>query len=227
MDEEHVWVTGGDTQIRYRKHIGSGAVGDVHEVRSMTVSLTFSCFRSRVARFIPSASIPLTDFQSFARKIIRISGTLQKADVQNEAQVVSLILALGGHVNIVNILRHDWLKHSFNQCYYIDMELCEFSLFDYIAHHNSMKADITSEIAIYNHLSPVVVKKNCSAMQKVQNIWAIGLHIARGLEFMHTHNHAHRDLKPGNGMYDAKKWIDLVVLYSLRDNLWKLADFGL
>jgi serine/threonine protein kinase len=163
----------------------------------------------------------------FARKIIRISGTLLKADVQNEAQVVSLILALGGHVNIVNILRHDWLKHSFNQCYYIDMELCEFSLFDYIAHHNnSMKAD-TPDIAIYNHLSPVIVKRNCSTMQKVQNIWTIGLHIARGLEFMHTHNHAHRDLKPGNGKRDAKQWIDLVVLYSLRDNLWKLADFGL
>jgi hypothetical protein len=50
MDEEHVWVTGGDAQISYGKHIGSGAVGDVHEVRPTVVSLTFSYVQSRVAR---------------------------------------------------------------------------------------------------------------------------------------------------------------------------------
>jgi hypothetical protein len=62
--------------------------------------------------------------------------------------VVSLILTRGGHGNIVTILGHDWLIHSFNQCYYIDMELCDFSLYDYINYHKNSSTKGLTEITV-------------------------------------------------------------------------------
>jgi serine/threonine protein kinase len=59
-------------------------------------------------------------------------------------------------------------------------------------------------------------------------MWAIGAHIASGLEFMHTYNHVHRELKPGNStLFQVMKLLIYSVLYSRRENLWKLTDFGL
>ena len=40
-----------------------------------------------------------------------------------------------------------------------------------------------------------------SFLERVHNMWAIGCHIASGLEFLHSHKHVHRDLKPANGMH--------------------------
>jgi len=48
-------------------------------------------------------------------------------------------------------------------------------------------------------LSPVFIQKDSSDVQKYQNLWTIGIHIACGLEFMHAYKHVHRDLKPTNG----------------------------
>jgi serine/threonine protein kinase len=136
--------------------------------------------------------------EPFARKIIRLSGTVGKADVQNEAQAASLIIVHGGHGNIVTILRHGWLRFSFNQCYYIDMELCEFNLHDYVNYHYS-RPTIVIETNIAPSLSPAVVRKDGLITERMQNIWTVATHIARGLEFMHSYKLAHRDLKPGNG----------------------------
>jgi serine/threonine protein kinase len=111
----------------------------------------------------------------------------------------------GGHGNIVTILGHDWLRHSFNQCYYIDMELCDFSLYDYINYHKNSSTEGLTEITVGQPLSPTLVQKNCGTLERLQNLWTIGLHIARGLEFMHANKHAHRDFKPGNGKYAAKQ----------------------
>jgi serine/threonine protein kinase len=51
--------------------------------------------------------------------------------------------------------------------------------------------------------------------------------IASGLEYIHREHQIHRDIKPGNG-YPAKRNVaNLLVLYSSKSSLWKLADFGL
>lgn len=123
-----------------------------------------------------------------------------KADVENEAQVASLILMNGGHGNIITILSHGWLKYSFNQCYYIDMELCEFNLRDYVNYHYNQPT-VVFETNIEPNLSPTVVRKDSSIIERMQNTWTIGIHIALGLEFMHSTKQAHRDLKPGNGKF--------------------------
>ena len=58
-------------------------------------------------------------------------------------------------------------------------------------------------------------------------IWTVMSQIASGVEYIHCEHQIHRDIKPGNG-YPAKRNVaNLLVLYSSKSSLWKLADFGL
>ena len=135
--------------------------------------------------------------QVFARKLIRLAGNVSDQDIRNEARVVCSIQESGGHENIIGILDHGWLKRSVN-VYFIDMELCDFTLDDYIG--TVISNESSFDIDGRNSSTFTLVSKNCSLPEKWLNTWTIGSHIARGLEFMHTRNHVHRDLKPGNSM---------------------------
>jgi len=77
------------------------------------------------------------------------------------------------------------------------MELGDFTLADYIGYLNGTQS--FPMIPYILDSSPVVVHKDVSFPQRMQNMWTIGTHIAQGLEFMHSHRHVHRDLKPSNG----------------------------
>jgi serine/threonine protein kinase len=59
------------------------------------------------------------------------------------------------------------------------------------------------------------------------DIWNIMKQIADGLTFVHSQGEVHRDLKPRNGSFRNKTCTNRLVLYSTRDKVWKLADFGL
>ena len=59
-------------------------------------------------------------------------------------------------------------------------------------------------------------------------MWTVLSQIAGGVEYIHGEHQIHRDIKPGNG--DAPSFAqrtDLLVLYSSKSSVWKLADFGL
>lgn len=79
--------------------------------------------------------------------------------------------------------------------YFIDMELCDFSLHDYLYNHDdSMKCfEEDSECA------PALVCRDCSVFQRMEHICRLGGDIAGGLEFLHANYVVHRDIKPGNG----------------------------
>jgi serine/threonine protein kinase len=38
------------------------------------------------------------------------------------------------------------------------------------------------------------------SLERVRNIWTVGVQVARGLEFIHSHKIVHRDVKPENGI---------------------------
>jgi serine/threonine protein kinase len=122
---------------------------------------------------------------------------VRKVDIENEATAVAALRRFGTHQNIVAILGHNWLPNSSN-CYFIDMELCDFSLLDYIDYHYRNGRSL-GNLELGDTLPPTVVDKGRSVFVRMQNAWTIGSHIACGLEFMHAHNQAHRDLNPRNG----------------------------
>lgn len=133
----------------------------------------------------------------FARKLVRVSTSIPEKNVENEARVVTSIHQSGGHQNIVSVLDYGWLKGQY-KVYFIDMELANCTLSDYLDYQRGEKTQII-ELDEGHLLSPVFVRKGSLYTQRVQNMWAIGIHIASGLEFLHRHKHVHRDLKPKNG----------------------------
>lgn len=104
------------------------------------------------------------------------------------------------------------------------MELCNLTLHDYIA---NAYGDVTPAFHPTVPMTTAFVRFGCSILDRGQNIWTIASHIAKGLEFMHDHMYVHRDLKPSNGMAPLYWTLLMSVLYSIKENQWKLADFGL
>jgi len=118
-----------------------------------------------------------------------------KADVAGEAAVLDFIKSGGGHENLIQILRHDWLRGTAST-YYIDMELAETTLTAYIAAFRNQ----TTPFAFLNrNLAPVFLQASCTIEERIQNLWVIGKHVIDGLVFLHAGGHVHRDLKPDNG----------------------------
>jgi serine/threonine protein kinase len=143
----------------------------------------------------PFKALSLTVPQTFARKIIRCIGGITESDIQREARAVSSLLQTGGHKNIVKILKHGELGLS-GDCYFVDMELCDLTLQQYIAY---WQGNLRAPFDITARRAPVFVRNDCSVLVRIQNLWTIARHIACGLEFMHGHKYVHRDLKPSNG----------------------------
>jgi len=150
-------------------------------------------FRSNWGGTTRKWKLELTAHKVLARKIIRVIGAITRAEIENEGRLISSFLENGGHRNIVTVTSHGWIRDF----YFIDMELCDLTLNDYIAYFDGLSSP---PFEIIGQLSPVFIEKNCSPILKIQNIWTIGTHIARGLEFMHGKGQVHRDLKPRNGI---------------------------
>jgi cytohesin len=106
------------------------------------------------------------------------------------------------------------------------MELADFTLDTYIQYLFGNAIGPTDIDGV--QLNSGYVSRDCAALQKMVNYWTIGTHIARGLEFLHdpVRRYAHRDLKPRNGTISIYSALTRV-LYCRRDDLWKLADFGI
>jgi serine/threonine protein kinase len=71
---------------------------------------------------------------------------------------------------------------------FIDMELCDLNLDDYIYCRKDQSA------------VPTYFIKNQPPPMKSQQIWNVMLHTARGVAFLHAKGMIHRDLKPLNSL---------------------------
>lgn len=110
-----------------------------------------------------------------------------------EALVVdSLFLTDEGQVqeNLTQVFRHGWLP-DINH-YFIDMELCDFDLENYIkgADNYLISDEQRSLTRLQGKRGPY-------------DIVQIAKQIANGVAFIHLHNKVHRDLKPKNSNYLA------------------------
>jgi len=89
-----------------------------------------------------------------------------------------------GHFNIVKVFASGHLNHSGLSRFFIDMELCDTDLENWMQRHREIQAAQMYECP--------------PGFQELQ-LWNIVRQIADGLVFIHEKMEIHRDLKPSNG----------------------------
>jgi serine/threonine protein kinase len=112
--------------------------------------------------------------------------------VQKEVQAVKILCTPdeeGTKVNIVQVLQHGLL--SYHPSYFIDMELCELNLHDYIYQIPSGRSE-----SMYESIPSF---EKCAGAVSLLQIWRVMSQIASGVEYIHRKSYVHRDLKPANG----------------------------
>ena len=105
----------------------------------------------------------------------------------NEARMTKKFDASGGHRNIVRIIKQGWIEE--NRTYFFDMECCPMTLDAFIQN------EFTSVVGLGNFLGLTSVK----SIPHVLSLWGIMRDITAGLNFIHSIEAIHRDLKPKNG----------------------------
>ena len=98
------------------------------------------------------------------------------ATIENELRAIKKLCDPGGHRNIVSVLREGTVKDA--ALYYIDMELCNYNLEEFMQNHGPLSDQRLS----------------------MEQVWEIMVQIASGLTFIHAQGEVHRDLKPRNGI---------------------------
>jgi len=91
---------------------------------------------------------------------------------------------MGVHPHIVAVLRIGELR---NRYLFIDMELCDLNLLEYIYCTKPRQT-----------VPPYFIKDQPAPM-KARQIWTVMVHISKGVQYLHHQNVVHRDLKPANG----------------------------
>jgi serine/threonine protein kinase len=116
---------------------------------------------------------------------------VREDEIENEIRAIRKLSAKDGHQNIVRILGTGKMRHS--PCYFIDMELCQLNLEQYIyskeRHHYAT-----------GRSSPPYFDRSASSSMNFEKIKGVMTEITRGVEYIHGCGEIHRDLKPANGL---------------------------
>jgi hypothetical protein len=99
-------------------------------------------------------------------------------------QAITTLCGPGTHINIVQVLRHGNFSHS--DFYFIDMELCDMNLRDYLHPRSSEPSGSLPQFT------------RGAGSKTVSQIWDVMQQIAAGLEYIHLQGQVHRDIKPAN-----------------------------
>jgi len=109
---------------------------------------------------------------------------VEKEVIDNEVKVLTELCERGVHQHIVAVLRIGELRNT--RCLFIDMELCDLNLADYI--YCTKPRELVPTFFIRDQPPPM----------KVRQIWTTMLQVVRGVEYLHSRGIVHRDLKPAN-----------------------------
>lgn len=107
-------------------------------------------------------------------------------DIENEIRAIEKICGHNTHQNIVEVLRVGKLRAE--PYYFIDMELCDMNLENYI-YRTSPSTDALPRFV-----------KTASSSVKASQIWNVMRQVVSGVVFIHSHNEIHRDVKPSNSI---------------------------
>jgi hypothetical protein len=114
--------------------------------------------------------------------------------VDNEAKATTAIQQIGGHTNVIKFFEHGWLRGE-SRVYYIDMQLADITLSDYIVCFK------TNQVPSQPIHEPEFMHPSDALPfdARLVNSMEICRQIASGLQFLHSHECVHRDVKPSNG----------------------------
>lgn len=166
---------------------GSGGIYQVNQIHEAISNLGNRCMTQdlKLLNFFVCLTLII---QAFARKIIGISSNSadHKIIVANEIRLFEKFKACRLWQNVVFALQHGWID---NDHFYLDMELCVFNLNDFI---RGCPQDIFTSPNYWNF------PKEHDPLACF-SLWGIIQQITKGLEFIHSKDEIHRDLKPHNG----------------------------
>src|SRR5271169_4909679 len=116
----------------------------------------------------------------------RMTG-VDMADINlyNEVRVHIKFSTIGGHENIIPILKHGWVEK--NRTYFFDMERCPMTLESFICY------EFKSILGLSRYFT------RSSGNLAILNFPVIVEQITKGLKFIHDMGEIYRDLKPSNG----------------------------
>jgi len=126
--------------------------------------------------------------QVFARKVIRLFGSVEEEDVLNELRAVIKLCVPGAHKNIVPVFRHGSLSPSM---YFLDMECCVMNLECWIQRRGG--STLAQKV-------PYLTANLPSRMRSAQ-IWEVMEDLTNAVTFIHSLGEVHRDLKPRNSTF--------------------------
>lgn len=121
--------------------------------------------------------------------------------LEKEIKAIKTLCGPEAHVNIVQVLAHG--KFSKSPYYYIDMDVFDFNLRDYIR---------GTIVSTHSQFSSFL--RGAGSASSLQ-IWTVMSHIAAGVEYIHQKGNIHRDIKPANGCI-VRENADLVSLILLQ-----------
>ena len=101
-----------------------------------------------------SKRTPRLILQVFARKLIRPFGDITTEEILKEAKVLSKFAMNVDAKNLVSVIRHGWLADT--PYYYIDMELCEANLTEYIAARDPLTYELCTHVSLRVQISWIV-----------------------------------------------------------------------
>jgi len=189
-------ATKSNHQLAHIRAIDAGGGGEVHEVHKAhliapTAILISLAFRPRLWQSKPFSYQRIcetNDSQVVARKIIRLVGYITEDDINNEMRAVAkLCMTANTHKNIVSVFDYGRLQ-GFN--YFIDMELCDMNLQQWI--DRTWHEDTAKKLP---HLTIELPPR-----MRIGQIWDIMEDITRAVAFIHGEREIHRDLKPSNSI---------------------------
>lgn len=129
----------------------------------------------------------------------------------NEFRAIEKLCVKNSSEPLIRVYRFGKLVDS--PYFYIDMELCDFSLEIYIY-----------EIGI-SRASGLHSPRCFPSSRDTNSIWVTMRDISEGLAFIHRNSEVHRDLKPTNSDILFSTSL-ILVLYSVARGVWKIGDFG-
>ena len=173
--------------VEYIGFLGAGGFGEIHCVRSRNGRIANVKLRNRSTRQVMMRSQHNTDYECFARKLLRaIVGNVTEKDIENEKRAIEKLCDTP-HDNIIKILEHGRFSNQ-SPFYFIDMELCAINLEEYIrGSKTGIRGLVDWEIALKEGQHEFL-------------IIAIMQQLLSGLAFIHDRGEVHRDLTPQNGM---------------------------